>query len=117
MEVFALLDGEVVRELEGDVGSDMLPILLQSLRNEIVSADKAMTAYLVEGEIRLLRNQAHALKSAARSFGMLRLGEACFDIETATTGELDLETVDTLLAAFRIVANSSLEKLDIDWPQ
>ncbi|PCI63445.1 MAG: hypothetical protein COB37_04935 [Kordiimonadales bacterium] len=114
-EVFALLDDEIVQGMEREVGSDMLPILLQSLRNEIVSADKAMTAYLAEDEIALLRNQAHALKSAARSFGMLQLGEACFDIESAATGEVLLETIETLLVAFREVANSSLEKLDRDW--
>jgi len=65
-----------------------MAFLLDSLKNEISQGCAAMVDYLDSDNMALLENQAHALKSAARTFGAQRLAGVCVRLEeNARLGE------------------------------
>lgn len=78
----ALLDKAVIEMRRGEVG-DVLPRLLDALRGEIASRMTTLRPAFEAGDPHTVEVQAHALKSAARSFGAMQLGELCAQMELA----------------------------------
>lgn len=83
-----ILDEALLSELEEDVGmSNLYEILL-----EMVNALHGLADQLREAEIKLdmaaLRDQAHAVKSAAATCGAMRLAQACDRLEFAALQNL-----------------------------
>ena len=103
-----VLDREVLKGLITDVGKDTADMLLQSLTREIEGSKDKLEAYLVDENIPLFENQAHALKSAARSFGAIRLGECCLSLELAAK-EKALPKMTELMPEFRIIVSATLK--------
>lgn len=73
----------VLDQLVTDVGHDTLPILLSAFSREIGVSAQTIGQSFEAGDMALLETTAHALKSAASSFGALRLSEICREIEFA----------------------------------
>lgn len=123
-----IFDRSAWDQLSSDVGPDSVVILLASLKNEIRMGEAAMQDYLQASDMALLENQAHALKSAARTFGALRLGELCFAIEkyakafkeSGTESSFDSQSdsmvrrtqLAALLAEFKELSEASMAVLD-----
>jgi len=81
--VLPLIDRATLYRLTLDVGEENAIMLLGSLKAEILASQKKLEKYLALQEWALFENQAHALKSASRSFGAMQLGEACMVLEQA----------------------------------
>ncbi len=67
--------------LYNDVGADTFVILLASLCDEIEMTSAAILQAVEGKNWEIIDNQAHTLKSTARTFGADRLGEACSVLE------------------------------------
>ncbi|MFC3052271.1 Hpt domain-containing protein [Kordiimonas pumila] len=93
----AVVDTTAIERLRIDIGQEATERLLESLRLEILNSHIKIQAYRAEGNMRLLENQGHALKSAARSFGALYLGEVCRQLELAARSEASEETLHLLM--------------------
>lgn len=107
-----ILDATVLAKLKADVGDDAAVFLIDSLIKEIRSAQTTLTEYVRTNDMHLLENQAHALKSATRSFGALRLGAICAALEEgAKTGAAET-LIKGLLADFVSVSEDSVAAFD-----
>ena len=104
-----LLDKPVLDRLTADVGEESAAFLIGSLKNEINRTGDALEVLTAKGDLEQVEIQAHALKSAARSFGAMQLGETCYEIEQAAKaackakvegllGELKAVSADTISA-------------------
>ncbi|TNE67081.1 MAG: Hpt domain-containing protein [Alphaproteobacteria bacterium] len=107
-----LVDRPVLNRLTADVGKESAAFLLSSLRREIESSGAALREHLDAGELDQLEIKAHALKSAARSFGAMRLGEICLALEDAARTEREVPEIERLLAKFYAVSTETLLAFD-----
>lgn len=103
-----LLDKPVLDRLAAEVGEESAAFLLDSLRKEIQNSGCELAQHASVGNYEQVEVQAHALKSAVRSFGALRLGEACQAIEYAAKAEQTPE-LDGLLSQFKVISEETLE--------
>lgn len=103
-----LVDKPVLDKLAMEVGEESAAFLLDSLKKEIKQSGCELSQHATSGNLEQLEVQAHALKSAARSFGALRLGEACQEIEHAAKAERAPD-MDGLIAKFRTVSEETLK--------
>lgn len=103
-----LVDKPVLDKLAAEVGAESAAYLLDSLKDEIISSGSKLTVHASSGDFDLLEVQAHALKSAVRSFGALRLGDACQAIEHAAKTE-STPQLDGLLKDFQTISAETLE--------
>lgn len=103
-----LLDQPVLDRLTADVGQESAAFLISSLKQEIEKTGSALAKFASEGDLEQLEIQAHALKSAARSFGAMKLGEACYALEEAARDERAAE-IGALMSRFRIISEETLE--------
>lgn len=103
-----LVDKPVLDKLAMEVGEESAAYLLDSLKNEIRQSGCELSQHATSGNLEQLEVQAHALKSAVRSFGALRLGEACQEIEAAAKAERAPD-MDGLIAKFQAVSEETLE--------
>ena len=101
-----LVDKPVLDRLTADVGEESAAFLLTSLKKEIQKSGSELAAFAAGGDYQQLEVQAHALKSAARSFGALRLGEACQALEQAAKNKSDPER---LLSQFEAISQETLQ--------
>lgn len=104
-----LLDTSVIDRLSLDVGADTTKMLLESLKNEIEQSGQKIMDHLSNKDCRLLEIQAHALKSAARSFGALQLGESCLALEEAARAS-DFQTLERLIKDFKNISAATLHE-------
>lgn len=102
-----LLDKPVLDRLTADVGEESAAFLIGSLKNEINRTGDALEVLAAKGELEQVEIQAHALKSAARSFGAMQLGETCYAIEQAAKASRKAE-VDTLLIELRSISAKTI---------
>ncbi|MFC4348672.1 Hpt domain-containing protein [Kordiimonas lipolytica] len=103
-----LLDMPVLDRLAAEVGKESAAFLLDSLKQEIRNSGCELMQHASVGDLEQLEIQAHALKSAARSFGAMRLGEACQAIEYAAKADGSPE-IEGLLSQFQIISEETLE--------
>lgn len=102
-----ILDKPVLDRLTADVGEESAAFLTSSLKNEITRTRDALEDLAAKGELEQVEIQAHALKSAARSFGAMRLGETCYAIEQAAKASQQIE-VDGLLVELKSVSAETI---------
>lgn len=112
MQEFLLLDTNVLDRLKADVGDESATFLINSLKTEIASNAEALEKFLAENDLEQLEIQAHALKSAARSFGALRLGEACYTLETGAKSGATHEVLEGNMTQFKDICAQTLEAFD-----
>ncbi len=109
---FPILDLEVIDQLAKDVGVETMSMLLASLTEEIQSTQQALTQFFEEGNMVQLGIRAHALKSAARSFGAMQLGEMCALLEKEAGADGGPEHIKGWLDVFNNQAAATLAALD-----
>jgi len=112
-ETLALVDQNVIDQLAEDVGAETLPVLIASLKREIAGAQAALPGNLAAGDKEQLEISAHALKSAARSFGAMQLGEACLALEEAARDGAGEETLHALMDKFLARAEETLAAFEV----
>ncbi|MDH5205708.1 MAG: Hpt domain-containing protein, partial [Hylemonella sp.] len=81
-QALPLWDPAVLPSLVGDAPAMHQRLLKKFLLN-VAQRKTAIEAAMTEGQVQEVSAQAHALKSAARSIGAMRLGELCFSLEEA----------------------------------
>lgn len=82
-ETIALIDASAIARLKSDVGPESASLLVKSLKKEITKSCGDLANHISSNDLHMAETQAHALKSAARSFGAMQLGEACYKLEQA----------------------------------
>ena len=82
-ETLPLLDQGTLQSLKCDVGEKTFGLLVASMRRELSNGDSDLRAACEASDWSALERQAHALKSASRTFGAERLGQACERLEAA----------------------------------
>ncbi|NVJ98803.1 MAG: Hpt domain-containing protein [Alphaproteobacteria bacterium] len=102
-----LVDKPVLDRLAAEVGKESAAFLLDSLKAEIKSTGSKLAVHANTGDLEMLEVQAHALKSAVRSFGAMRLGDACQALEFAAKAEA-LPDLDGLLNQFNEISEETL---------
>jgi len=107
-----LLDTTVLDRLEGEVGSDAVGFLIESLRKEVLEGGPEMERLISIGDIEQLQTLAHGIKSAARTFGALELGDTCEALESAAQGKQSSADLAALIARFRELSESTLAAID-----
>ena len=80
-DTFAVLEEAILQNLSSEIGADMLPSLLDSLLQELAQAQIALQKSYDGQDFEQFEIKAHSIKSAARSFGALELGEAAYILE------------------------------------
>ena len=87
-----LLSTAVLRQLARDTSGEALPRMITVFQGEVRKRVKLINRFLDDGDVNELREQAHALKSCAGTFGALRLMELARLLEevaeAGNTGEL-----------------------------
>ena len=111
-DTYPVFDESVFARMKSDVGEDVAFMLLGSLKGEIEKGVAALRQHFTEQDYHMLENQAHALKSAVRSFGAMRLGEACLALETAGKEKLSWEAIELQLADFESISKETLSLLN-----
>jgi CheY-like chemotaxis protein/HPt (histidine-containing phosphotransfer) domain-containing protein len=81
-----LLDQTYLDQLAADIGADGVIEVMRIFLEEGPARMAAIEAAMDLGHIQTVRREAHALSGAARNVGLTRLGEAAYDIQTATEG-------------------------------
>jgi len=76
-----VFDRQIFECLVADVGAEAAKTLVKSLKAEIKAADGKMRSFILRRDMKSLETLAHGVKSAARSFGAIRLGSICALIE------------------------------------
>ncbi|MCJ9428217.1 Hpt domain-containing protein [Kordiimonas marina] len=112
-ETLAIVDQRVLDQLAEDVGAETLPVLIASLKREIAGAQAALPEHLAAGDMEQLEIGSHALKSAARSFGAMRLGEACLALEEAARDGAGEEALHGLMDKFLAQAEETLAAFEL----
>ncbi|WP_262692860.1 Hpt domain-containing protein [Kordiimonas aestuarii] len=102
-----LLDQPTLDKLTADVGEESAAFLIGSLKQEIERTGSALAEHALKGELEQVEIQAHALKSAARSFGAMRLGETCLAIEEAARAARAPE-MEGLISRFRLISAETI---------
>jgi HPt (histidine-containing phosphotransfer) domain-containing protein len=102
-----ILDQTALNRLKADVGPDSAAFLIESLKSEIKAGEQAFPEHVAAGDLSALEIQAHALKSAARSFGAMRLGEICLLLEQGAKAR----TTDGLSSALKDFEKACSEAL------
>ncbi len=113
VENFSVLDKSVLNRLIADVGKDTAVLLLQSLKKEIENATVSLDEYLQTRDMAQLENQAHALKSAVRSFGAMRLGACCLALEEAGKHGIEPVEIKKMIQDFESVSVETLSALGL----
>ncbi len=77
------LDPQQIAVLRGLRQGTLLPKLMQTYRDQVVTQLAAMAAAASTGDHAALGSVAHSLKSASYSLGARRMGDLCARIESA----------------------------------
>jgi len=111
-EDLPILDKRVLATLTRDVGETSAAFLIESLKVEIRSSERQLLGFAESNNMPGLENQAHALKSAVRSFGAMRLGALCMALEASAKLENNGPEIEALLANFNSVATVTIAAFD-----
>ena len=87
---FGVLDMETFRRLESDTSSEILHNLIRTFITETADRLRRMSEAAVQPDIRVLGEEAHALKSSSGAFGARQLQEQATALEIACrTGRVE----------------------------
>ena len=78
-----LLDDSVLKELEQDVTADLLPNMVKTFVVEVRRRLPGLEKAVLDGDMRVVADEAHALKGAAGTFGASALQAAAIEMELA----------------------------------
>ncbi len=81
--MMAMIDENEIDRLVADIGLDDFKMLLDAFLKEYNSKIKSLKSNLNTTNHDLLELDSHTLKSLARTFGAIELGEACSQLEQA----------------------------------
>jgi PAS domain S-box-containing protein len=87
-----LIDREVMNLLRIDVGSELLPEIIDAYLSELASRVEAITRAVSLGDFSLLAKEAHPLKSSSAAIGAMQLADLASDLESAGR-EQDLKKI------------------------
>jgi len=106
-------------ELLGSKADTMVPVLLSRFLLDAVRLQEEARAALVQGRAKDLQRAVHTLKSNARNFGALALGDACQELETAVRSGIPEQAEAMLARIASEVARASpeLEGIRSAWPR
>lgn len=82
----ALLDEQLLDQLEQDLSAELMPRMLAAFLSESAQRAAAIQWAVERGDPRAAGAEAHALKGAAASFGALSLRDIADAIEAAGSG-------------------------------
>lgn len=99
-----LKDETVIDRLKLDVGEDVLPLLEQAFKGEIETSTHTLQKSLAQSDLALFETTAHALKSAAASFGAMQLSDICREMEFAAKDSKPIGHLEELLKNFGAIA-------------
>lgn len=95
-----LKDETVIDRLRLDVGEEVLPMLQQAFKGEIETSADTLEKSLAASDLALFETTAHALKSAAASFGAIQLSDICRELEMSAKAKASKEQLTPLLENF-----------------
>ncbi len=78
-----LLSRRIIRQLEEDVGAELLPEILRTFLIETDRRMKRLVGRVDAGDARAVGDEAHTLKGSAGTFGALALCQTAFELEQA----------------------------------
>lgn len=107
-----ILDQKILDDLIVHIGEDSVVFLIGKMKDEIRSSEDQLQAFADAGDMRGLENTAHGLKSAARSFGAMQLGELCSKLETSAKSAAPIEEIEQLLLQFKDIAKATIRSYD-----
>lgn len=102
-----LKDETVIDRLRLDVGEEVLPMLEQAFKGEIETSADTLKRSLAASDLALFETTAHALKSAAASFGAMQLSDICRELEMSAKDNASEERLALLLEHFGAVVNQT----------
>lgn len=76
-------DRKAIDKLRSDVGSETLQVLIDAFIKEITAYKEIVYTSYAKKDFTMIEIKAHAMKSAALSFGAPLLGEKCKIVEYA----------------------------------
>ena len=101
------IDREVLARLDfGDPPGEVLRMLVATFLEHAPATGAALTDGAARGDAPAVHLAAHSLKSSARQYGALDLGDRCEAIEAAAArGEVDADAVAAAVAELeRVIA-------------
>lgn len=90
----SILDQSVLDSMTAGISSADVDMLLSSLEREITLTYQMINEARAGNDWHMLEVKAHALKSAAASFGAMRLSAVCLSIEHNAQTERDNEGLE-----------------------
>ena len=105
------IDREVLARLDfGDPPGELLALLVATFLEHAPANVTALVDGARTGDVDAVTLAAHSLKSSARQFGALRLGDLCEAIESdGRTGTIDADAVTSAAAEYER-ARAALEE-------
>jgi len=109
MQDSAILDDEVVTELQDVMGQDF-PMLVDSFHRDGEQRLLTLASAYTAGDKETLRRQAHSFKGSSGNLGAVRVFELCMQLESlAREGELG--QISDLLARLRDAFDQACDAL------
>ncbi|MBO6504226.1 MAG: Hpt domain-containing protein [Kordiimonadaceae bacterium] len=100
-------DDTVIERLKQDVGEEVLPMLEQAFKGEIETSADTLKRSLAASDLALFETTAHALKSAAASFGAMQLSDICRELEMSAKDNASEDRLTLLLKNFGAVVKQT----------
>ncbi len=82
-----MINDQALRQLEADVGAEMMPMILQQFHQELAQRATNLAAALEAADLAGLRAEAHSVKSTARTVGLDAVADAAAETESAATAQ------------------------------
>mgnify|MGYP002629884277 CR=1 FL=1 len=105
-----ILDKKEIEQFINDIGIDDFKILLDAFFSECSDKLADLDRNSLEADHDLLELNSHTLKSLSRTFGALKLGEACAKLEHASKNK-DHENYRLLIENIKRASHYALEAL------
>jgi PAS domain S-box-containing protein len=93
------LNTKAFERLANDLPQDRLPMMLEMYTGELIRRKERITTFFEEKDLKNIREEAHALKSASATVGGDKLAAFCAELECAAKEE-DREQVVLLISEF-----------------
>lgn len=106
----AMIDENEIERLITDIGPDDFKMLLGAFLNEYSSKLESLTHNLNIANHELLELDSHTLKSLARTFGAVELGDACAKLELAAK-QREQANYHELFEAIQTSGNDAVDAL------
>jgi signal transduction histidine kinase/CheY-like chemotaxis protein/HPt (histidine-containing phosphotransfer) domain-containing protein len=92
----SLLDTGVLAALRRDIGDDMVRVVLSQFIDEVNERTAVFSSTDLENNREEVAAESHALASSCKSFGLVDVGQAFLDLETAIKSDRVFDLTDTI---------------------